>query len=218
MQEATVEVVTGSEPSASVIWLHGLGADGHDFEPIVPALELPGSLSARFVFPHAPVRPVTINGGMRMRAWFDIRSLDREGATDEQGLAESVATLNALVARERDRGIPDERIVLAGFSQGGAVAMHAALERQSPLAGLMALSTYLPLPDAVVARAVTGPLPVFIAHGSFDPVLPLALGRHARDVLENLGLAVEWHEYPIPHAVSPQEIVDIGRWLARVLA
>lgn len=221
----TVEVETGGDPQGAVIWLHGLGADGHDFEPIVPQLALPGVPPLRYVFPHAPVRPVTINGGMAMRAWYDIYSFDRDGPMDEAGIRESGAQLEALIAREGERGIPPERVAIAGFSQGGAIALYTTFHYSPPLAGLLALSTYLPIatpdsgnssdPDA----AVTGQprsLPVFMAHGSGDPVLPIELGRSARDALARAGFDVDWHEYPMPHAVCPEEIADIGRFITRV--
>jgi len=220
----TVEVASGASPEGSVIWLHGLGADGHDFEPIVPQLGLAGQLGLRFVFPHAPMRPVTINGGMTMRAWYDIITLDRGGAQDEIGIRESGEQLKMLVERERERGMPYEKIVLAGFSQGGAIALHTALRFPQRLAGLMALSTYLPLPgsfDEEVAgnsEAQSNELPVFMAHGSFDPMLPMALGQQSHEVLEKAGYEVEWHEYPMAHAVCPEEIGDIRNWLLSVFS
>jgi phospholipase/carboxylesterase len=223
-QPDTVEFETGPNPAGSVIWLHGLGADGHDFEPIVPELRLPETLSLRFVFPHAPVRPVTVNGGMEMRAWYDIVSLDRDGPVDEVGIRQSGVMLESLIERERDRGIDCSRIVLAGFSQGGAIAMHVALRSAGRLAGLMALSTYLPLPEVfeseVLEHAETGclDLPIFMAHGTFDPVLPMQLGRSSYDLLVNAGIAVEWHEYPMAHAVCAEEIADIRVWLLSVFA
>ncbi len=219
----TVEVSTGPTPAGSVIWLHGLGADGHDFEPIVPELDLQG-LALRFVFPHAPVRPVTLNGGMAMRAWYDIVSLDRQGAQDEDGIRASSETLQGLLAREVERGVPHERIVLAGFSQGGAIALHTALRTASPLAGLMALSTYLPLEKHLQREVADNPaaqshnLPIFMAHGRFDPVLTLDLGEHSRRRLEAVGYTVEWRDYAMPHSVCPEEIGDIGHWLRRVFA
>ena len=218
----TVEITTGANPDGSVIWLHGLGADGHDFEPIVPELRLPESLALRFVFPHAPVRPVTINGGMAMRAWYDIYSLERGGAVDEQGIRDSAEIANALIRRERERGIVGERIVLAGFSQGGAIALHAALRYPEKLAGLMALSTYLPLGSKLDAEVVDNPaaanmrIPVFMAHGSFDPVLPMQMGVDSRDLLRDRGFEVEWHEYPMAHAVCAEEIAHIRDWLVGV--
>jgi len=221
----TVEIETGQgEPEGSVIWLHGLGADGHDFEPIVPELRLPDELRLRFVFPHAPVRPVTINGGMSMRAWYDILTLDRDGPTDDAGVRDSGVILEALIQREQDRGVAANKIVVAGFSQGGAIAMHAALRSKQKLAGLMALSTYLPISkafqDEVVDSADSGhtDLPVFMGHGSLDPMLPMALGRDSADLLIANGFNVEWHDYPMAHAVCAEEIDDIRAWLLSVYA
>jgi len=210
----TVEVSTGADPYYSVIWLHGLGADGHDFEPIVPALDLAG-LSMRFVFPHATVRPVTLNGGMPMRAWFDILDLNRDGKVDEQGIRASAAQVEALIQRENQRGIPDERIVLAGFSQGGAIALHLGLRRPSALAGIMALSTYMPLARTLDEEAsdVAKDIPMFMAHGRQDPVLPIGLGELARERLLERGQSLQWHAYDMPHAVCNEEIDDIGAWL-----
>lgn len=219
----TLETVeTGTGRDGTVIWLHGLGADGHDFEPIVPELGLDGRLDLRYVFPHAPIREVTINNGIAMRAWYDIVSLDREGPQDEDGIRESSEQLEALVAREIERGVPAERIVLAGFSQGGAIALHTALRRRERIAGLMALSTWLPLAGQFAAEVTDNPaaqprdLPVFIAHGSFDPMLPIALGKATRDALTAAGYAPEWQEYPMAHAVCPEEIAAIRNWLLRV--
>ena len=210
----TVEVSTGADPYHSVIWLHGLGADGHDFEPIVPELDLAG-LSMRFVFPHATVRPVTLNGGMPMRAWFDILDLNRDGKVDEQGIRASAAQVEALIQRENQRGIPDERIVLAGFSQGGAIALHLGLRRPSALAGIMALSTYMPLARTLDHEAsdVAKGIPMFMAHGRQDPVLPIGLGELARERLLERGHSLQWHAYDMPHAVCNEEIDDIGAWL-----
>ena len=212
-----VEVTSGENPVGSVIWLHGLGADGHDFEPIVPELRLPTDLPLRFVFPHAPTRPVTINGGMVMRAWYDIVSLDAEGRADADGVRESTAILEALIARELERGIPADKIVIAGFSMGGAIAINTALHTTHALAGLMALSTYLPLPGEVESSSGSRDLPVFMAHGTFDPMLPMQWGQLSAQKLEETGYSVEWREYPMAHAVCPQEIVDIREWLLRVL-
>ncbi len=218
----TVEAGAGDGAQGSVIWLHGLGADGHDFEPIVPELGLKGLLDLRFVFPHAPLRKVTINNGMVMRAWYDIVSLDRDGPQDEAGIRESSAGLLELVARERERGVPQDRIVLAGFSQGGAIALHTALRERQRFAGLLALSTWLPLGTAHRAEvagnreAQPRDLPVFIAHGSYDPMLPLALGEATRDALLAAGFKPEWHSYPMAHAVCAEEIADIRAWLLRV--
>jgi len=213
----TVEVESGSEPSASVIWLHGLGADGHDFEPIVPELRLPDTLPLRFVFPHAPVRPVTLNGGMAMRAWYDIISLDRNGPVDAAGINESSALLESLIAREERRGINPGRIVLAGFSQGGAIAINTVLRSGRKLAGLMALSTWLALPETLQADSVDASTPVFMAHGRFDPMIPMQYGRSAADALVDAGFDVDWHDYPMAHAVCPQEIDDIRNWLLGAL-
>lgn len=220
----SIEVETGANPDGSVIWLHGLGADGHDFESIVPELRLAGELSLRFVFPHAPARPVTINNGMSMRAWYDIFSLDRGGPQDEAGIRDSSDLLLQLIADQVNRGIRKDRIVLAGFSQGGAIAIHTALRYEEPLGGLMALSTYLPLSNFFAAEVVnneesqTRDLPVFMAHGSFDPVVPMQLGEHSARAIETAGFAVAWREYPMAHTVCPQEIVDIREWLMSVFA
>ncbi|MGH8495463.1 MAG: alpha/beta hydrolase [Gammaproteobacteria bacterium] len=219
-QLSTVEVETGHAPATSIIWLHGLGADGHDFEPIVP--QLAGAIAgpARFVLPHAPMRPVTINGGMVMRAWFDIFGIDRRIRQDEAGIRTSAESAAALIRRENERGIPSERIVLAGFSQGGAVALHAGLRNPERLAGIIGLSTALPVGHSVAAEAseANARTPILLAHGKLDPVLPFALGTASRDALRALGYDVTWHEYDMPHAVCPQEIADISRWLARVLS
>jgi phospholipase/carboxylesterase len=214
----TVEVETGTAPSASVIWLHGLGADGHDFEPIVPELRLPDTLPLRFVFPHAPVRPVTINSGMAMRAWYDIISLDRGGPVDAEGISESTAMLEALIAREEQRGTDPGRIVVAGFSQGGAIAINTVLRTKRKLAGLMGLSTWLALPDALHGDGVDTTIPVFMAHGQFDPMIPMQYGRSSADALAGVGFNVEWHDYPMAHAVCAQEIDDIRAWLLGVLS
>ena len=211
-----VEVSTGTDPVGSVIWLHGLGADGHDFEPIVPELHLPTSIPLRFVFPHAPVRPVTINGGMAMRAWYDIVSLDASGRADAEGVHESTAILEDLIAREMERGIAADRIVIAGFSMGGAIAINTALHTRQTLAGMMALSTYLPLPNELAAASGSRDLKVFMAHGSFDPMLPLQWGQASAAALRDRGFDVEWHEYPMAHAVCPDEIRDIRQWLLSV--
>ncbi|MDX1499049.1 MAG: dienelactone hydrolase family protein [Woeseiaceae bacterium] len=214
----TVELCTGSgNPAGAVIWLHGLGADGHDFEPIVPELRLDPDLSLRFVFPHAPVRPVTLNGGMPMRAWYDIVSLDRGGPVDRDGIVASKALVEALIERERERGIDSDRIVVAGFSQGGAIALTTALTHRTRLAGLVALSTWLPMPDALAADAPrSADLPVFMAHGRFDPVVPIALGEASRAAVEAAGFTVDWHEYPMAHGVCPEEVGHIGAWLRQV--
>lgn len=212
----TVEVSTGDKPVGSVIWLHGLGADGHDFEPIVPELRLPADLPLRFVFPHAPIQPVTINGGMAMRSWYDILSFDSEGRADREGVVKSSALLEDLITREIERGIEPGKIVIAGFSQGGAVAIHTALQTEHHIAGLMALSTYLALPEDAEQALCRKDLPIFMAHGSFDPVLQIDWGRSSADKLIENGFSVDWHEYPMAHAVCPQEIADISRWLSKL--
>ncbi len=213
-----IEIETGSSPSATVIWLHGLGADGHDFEPIVPELGLPASLAVRFIFPHAPVRPVTLNNGMAMRAWYDILEL---GGTreDGEGLRESQASVEALIAVEEARGIRADRIVLAGFSQGGAIAFQTGLRHPQRLAGIMALSTYLPLAGTVEAERhkTNRDLPIFMAHGTGDPMIPIGRAEQSRKMLEALGYPLEWHEYAMPHSVCPQEIADISDWLVKIL-
>jgi len=214
-----LEIESAPSPTAAVIWMHGLGADGHDFVDIVPALRL-ASLPTRFVFPHAPTRPVTINGGMVMRAWYDVRGDAGVRREDETGVRESQRQIEALIEREKTRGIPAGRIALAGFSQGGAMALQTGLRHQERLAGIMALSCFLPLTDKVSAE-VSAPnrdVPIFMAHGTQDPLIPMARARHAHDLLSSLGYRLEWHEYPIPHSVSPAEIRDISAWLQRILA
>ena len=202
---------------ASIIWLHGLGADGHDFEPIVPELPLPPGLRARFVFPHAPVQSVTINYGHVMPAWYDVYG---DGRQDADGIRVSQGRIEALIARERARGVSTRRIVLAGFSQGGAIALQTGLRHPERLAGILALSTYLPLAETLGAEAnpANRDVPIFMAHGTEDPVIPLQRAAISRDQLRKLGHQVEWHEYPMPHAVCPEEIADVGAWLGRVLA
>ena len=207
-------------PNASVIWLHGLGADGYDFVPVVPELRLPATLAIRFVFPHASVRPVTVNGGYEMRAWYDITALTAAGRDDAAGLDDSVARIAALIAAERSLGIPAARLVLAGFSQGGAVALHAALTHGEPLAGVIALSTYLPHAASLSARRspASRALPVLMCHGTEDPVVALSMGLAARDALTADGLQVEWHTYPMAHEVSARELLDVSRWLTARLS
>jgi phospholipase/carboxylesterase len=213
-----IEIETGPAPRAAVIWLHGLGADGHDFEPIVPELGLPASKPVRFLFPNAPQRPVTINMGMRMRAWYDILQFGG-GTEDEAGIRQSQAQIDELISGEVKRGIPRERIVLAGFSQGGAIVLQTALRQKKRLAGLMALSTYLPLSITLAKEraAANNDLPIFMAHGQYDDMIPLARATHSRDMLQALGYAVEWHEYPMPHSVCPEEIAHIAAFLLRIL-
>jgi phospholipase/carboxylesterase len=215
----TIEVETAPKPNAAVIWLHGLGADGHDFEPVVPQIVRRGERAWRFIFPHAPVRPVTLNGGMSMRAWYDIFGLDRSAAEDTAGFRATDAEIRLLIEREAGRGIPAARVVLAGFSQGGAVSLYTGLRYPERLAGVMALSCYLPLAGRLSterAPANDGAA-IFIAHGLADAMLPIALGLAARDTLKSLGYAVEWHQYPMAHSVVEAEIVHIREFLLRVL-
>jgi len=211
-----IEIETGPRPEAAVIWLHGLGADGHDFEPIVPELELPKPV--RFIFPHAPVRPVTINNGMRMRAWYDIFQFGG-GAEDEAGLRASEALLNELISKEKKRGIAASKIVLAGFSQGGAIALQTGLRHAEALAGIMALSTYLPLAGKLEQEKSAGnqKVPIFMAHGSYDDIIPLKRAEQSRDALLSAGYRIDWHTYPMPHSVCPEEIGHISQFLARTL-
>lgn len=217
--EPAIEVLTHAHPSASVVWLHGLGADGHDFEGIVPQLEL-GALPVRFVFPHAPFRHVTINNGALMRAWHDVYEISVAAPQDEAGIRESEQLVRALIEREHARGIPYRRIVLAGFSQGGALTLHTALRFPHTLAGILALSTYLPLHTRLrdEMHAANRATPLFMAHGTDDDVVPFELGNVSHELLVTAGFPVEWHVYPMGHAVIPPEIDDIGAWLRRRLA
>lgn len=212
----TVEHETGPDPRWTVLWLHGLGADGHDFAPIVPELVACDWPALRFVFPHAPVRAVTINNGMRMRAWYDIRDFSNlANRADRDGVEQSVAQVEALIAREGERGVPPERIVLAGFSQGGAVTLAAGLRRTRPLAGLVVLSAYLPsVPEAADVPEAARRQPAFVAHGSHDPVVPFAAGQHTASVLRGFGIDVQWHAYPMAHQVCAGQIDDLRTWLA----
>jgi phospholipase/carboxylesterase len=214
----TIEVETGPRPSAAVIWLHGLGADGHDFEPVVPELGLPAAKPVRFVFPHAPVRPVTINMGMRMRAWYDILQMGG-GPEDEAGIRASQQLLEELIAKETARGIAHDRIVLAGFSQGGAIVLQTALRQRTKLAGVLALSTYLPLPGKLAGERTpeSSAVPIFMAHGQYDGMIGIDRAARSRDALQALGYAVQWREYPMQHSVCPEEIADIGAFLLGVL-
>lgn len=216
----TLERATGDDPRWSVLWLHGLGADGNDFVPIVPELLRPGWPAIRFVFPHAPVRAVTINGGMRMRAWYDIRDMDLSNRADAGGVAQSVAQVEALIAREAGRGVPASRVLLAGFSQGGAIALAAGIARREPLAGLIALSTYLPLGAATLQamRPEARAQPIFMAHGLHDPVVPYTAGKRSRDALRDAGFAVDWHAFPMAHQVCAEEIDALSDWMARRFA
>jgi len=210
-----IEHNIGENPKTSVIWLHGLGADGHDFEPIVPELGLPADNAVRFIFPHAPKQPVTINGGMVMRSWYDILSMEIARQVDEAGIERSSAHVRELIDREIARGVTSENIIVAGFSQGGAIALHTALLHDKPLLGILALSTYLPLHRRVVAgeNPVNASIPIFMGHGTHDPVVPVQLGQQSCEYLINQGYAVEWRTYPMQHAVCMEEIQDVGAWL-----
>lgn len=216
----TVEQDTGPSPQWSVLWLHGLGADGHDFAPLVPEVVRPGWPALRFVFPHAPVRAVTINNGVRMRAWYDIVGMDFPTRADSAGIEESLLQVDALIEREHARGIPPERLLLAGFSQGGAITLAAGLRRQVPLAGLIALSTYLPGASQAASHlaAAATAQPVFMAHGVGDPVIPLVHAEQSARTLGELGFDVAWHRYPMAHQVCAEEIRDLGDWMARRFA
>lgn len=215
-----VEISPPTSATATVIWLHGLGADGNDFVPIIGELGMGDRHNVRFIFPNAPMLPVTINGGMQMPAWYDIKGIDIIDEQDAVGIRASALEIDALIEREIDSGIGPGRIILAGFSQGGAMALHAGIRQNQPLAGIMALSAYLPLYDTVPAEAVTANrgTSIFMAHGSEDPIVPAGLGRGSRDLLIDAGYPVEWHEYPMAHQVCLPEVATIGRWLHKHLA
>ncbi len=215
----TIQVDTGPNPTASVIWLHGLGASGDDFVPIVRELDLTGLPAIRFVFPHAPTMPVTVNNGYVMRAWYDIIGADISRREDEKGLRASQAMVEQLIAQEKARGVPAERIVLAGFSQGCAMTLQTGLRHHERLAGLMCLSGYVPLHTTIAAErhAANQDTPIFLAHGRGDQIIPIIRAEQTRDLLKSLGYDVEWHEYMMPHSVCQEEVDDIGAWLRRVL-
>jgi phospholipase/carboxylesterase len=216
----THEIETGTNPVFSFLWLHGLGADGFDFAPIVPELVRKNWPSIRFVFPHAPVRAVTINNGFRMRAWYDIKSFDFNQRADETGVRESMAQVEALIARENERGIPTSRIFLTGFSQGGAIALATGLRSKTGLAGIVALSTYLPIADTMKQEMTDAGknTPVFFAHGSGDPVIPVQIGKDSYFALTKMGVQIRWQEYPMQHALCNEEISDMAAWLEQRLA
>ena len=215
-----IQIQPPETPDASVIWLHGLGADGNDFVPIIDELGLGSAHGVRFVFPNAPSRPVTVNNGMSMPAWYDIKGIDIADKQDAEGIAATADEINAIIDHEIEAGIEASRVVLAGFSQGGAIALHVGLRQARPLAGIMALSTYLPLHDRLAgeAAAASQNVPIFMAHGSEDPVVPIGLGQASREQLEAAGYSVAWHEYPMAHQVCLPEIATIGRWLRERLA
>lgn len=217
--EPSIEVETGTDPSASVIWLHGLGADGHDFEAIIPELRLPAKPVLRFVFPHAPYRPVTINGGAVMRAWYDIAMSERGFEQNIEHIRESEKIMQGLIENEIQRGIASERIVLAGFSQGGAIALHTGLRYARSLAGIMSLSAPVPFAESLMAEVVSAnaTVPIFMTHGTDDRMIPFDLAQHAHSRMEARGLNLEWHTYAMGHTVAPDEIRDIARWLERIL-
>ncbi|MHB8454486.1 MAG: alpha/beta hydrolase [Acidiferrobacterales bacterium] len=214
-QEPPLELLTGPKPSAAVIWLHGLGADGYDFEPVVRELGLPRGLAVRFVFPHAPFRAVTINGGHVMRAWYDIEMTETGFNQKMSHIRESEATVRQLIEREIERGIPADRMVLAGFSQGGAIALFTGLRFPQRLAGVLALSAPVPIAGNLMSHAdqANTQVPIFMAHGTHDGIIPFAMGQAARNLLGAGGANIEWHEYAMEHSVCPAEIKDIGRWL-----
>lgn len=214
-----VTVETGPSPAFSVIWMHGLGADGHDFEPIVPELLESTTPPIRFIFPHAPVRPVTINNGYAMRAWYDIIGIDRRSTEDSAGIHASAEAIGALIRAENARGIATHRIAIAGFSQGGAMALHIATRLPEKLAGVIALSCYLPLARqfATERSAANLATPLFLAHGTQDPVVPFSLGDESRKILEGTGYRPEWHAYPMPHSLCAEEVVDLRNFLRRIV-
>ena len=214
----TVTVETGPNPTFTIIWMHGLGADGHDFEPLVPELVEDGMPVLRFVFPHAPVRPVTINNGYEMRAWYDIIGIDRRSAEDFDGIKASADAVAQLIKAEHQRGVPAERIAIAGFSQGGAMALHIGTRYPEKLAGVIALSSYLPQArELATARSPANQAtPIFMAHGYQDPVVPYPLGDESRQLLQAAGYSVEWHAYPMPHSLCEPEVADIRAWLKRI--
>jgi phospholipase/carboxylesterase len=212
-----IEYPKGEPVNAAIIWLHGLGADGNDFAPIVPQLDLPAGLGVRFIFPHAPSIPVTINNGFVMPAWYDIKRLDVDRHVDTDQLKQSASWVHDLIEREIERGVPSERIIVAGFSQGGAVSFEAALTYPKTLAGIMALSTYFATGDSIEINPIQNTIPIMIGHGSLDPVVAEALGSKSVATLQNLGFNPEYFVYTMEHAVCPEEIVDIGSWIGRTL-
>jgi phospholipase/carboxylesterase len=218
-----IEVQTGIDPEYSIIWLHGLGADGHDFEFIVDELDLPDNIAIRFIFPHAPVRAITVNNGLHMRGWYDVYEVpinpDGGDTQDRAGVEQSAEIVYGLVDQENRRGIPDQRIVLAGFSQGGAIALFAGLRHTRPLAGIIALSTYLPDTDSIAVEKHDANLgtPIFMGHGTDDPIIPMEFSRASHDILLELGYNIQWRSYAMPHSVHPDEIRDISQYLRKIL-
>lgn len=218
-QLPAIELETGAYPTHTILWMHGLGADGNDFVPIIQELELPPETTIRFIFPHAPKQSVTINGGLVMRAWYDIKNINLDHHEDEAGIRSSQQAITAMIKRENQRGIPSANIVLAGFSQGGVMALQVGLRHPDKLAGIMALSSYLPLAHTLVKEAHTAntPTSIFMAHGSYDPIIPIHLAKASRQQLLEAGYQVKWHEYPMEHSVCAEELVDISKWLQDVL-
>lgn len=214
-----IEVSTSNTPNSSIIWLHGLGADGHDFESIVDELRLPEKFQIKFIFPHAPIQPVTINGGFPMRAWFDIISLDRNATQDVAGIRQAQQSIEALIRQTINAGIPSDKIIIGGFSQGGALALHLAIRHEQKLAGAIGLSTYLPIADSAPAEKHqnNANLPIFLAHGTQDNIVPLQFGEVSHQVLDQLGYPVTWKTYPIGHTVCAEEIQNVSHWIQRVL-
>lgn len=214
----TIVVETAPDPTMSIVWMHGLGADGHDFEPLVPELAGPDLPAMRFVFPHAPVRPVTLNNGYRMRAWYDLVGIDRRAREDGEGIKGSAAAIGALLRAENARGVPSERIVVAGFSQGGAMALQVGTRYPERLAGIIALSCYLPLAREFATERTAANLatPIFLAHGSEDPVVPFGFGAESRQILEGTGYKVEWHAYRMPHSLCAEEVADVRAFLKKI--
>ncbi|AKU23826.1 alpha/beta hydrolase [Massilia sp. NR 4-1] len=215
-----IEITTGDQPTVAIIWMHGLGADGNDFVPLVDELDLQGLPAIRFIFPHARTMPVTINGGYVMRSWYDIVHTDLGRQEDEAGLRASQVEVEALIAREKARGIPAQRIVLAGFSQGCAMTLQTGLRHPEQLAGLLCLSGYMPLADKIGAErhAANQATPIFLAHGRMDPVVPFARAIATRELLDSLGYQLEWHEYPMQHSLCLDEVQHLNAWLRKVLA
>ncbi len=219
MEKLKTLEINVERPVYSIIWLHGLGADGHDFEPIVPELDFKNKSKTRFIFPHAPSMPVTINNGMVMPAWYDIVAPRIDAEQDEKGIRHSATQISQLIDAEIERGIESKNILLAGFSQGGAIVLHTGLRYPKPLAGIMALSTYLPLDTTVSTEATkeNKNIPMFYAHGTQDPIIPIALAETSKMFMEKLGYKIDWHSYPMEHTVIPQEIDDISHWLDKTL-
>lgn len=218
MQEAVI-VESKSEHKATIIWLHGLGADGHDFEPIVPQLRLDDELGIRFIFPHAPIMPVTINGGMQMRAWYDIKSADLTQREDLATTKASAETIKRFIEAEIDSGIASEKIIIAGFSQGGAISLYTGLRFDKPLAGILALSTYLPIKDSTESELHENnkSTPIMQMHGQFDPIIPMTTAKQSFDYMKQLGLDIEWKDYRMEHSVAPEQIRDITEWIIKIL-